>query len=268
MTFFSAYFRFPNAISALVFITGLFVFLTGGSQTASAQEGPSAKAVPTPASTVPPTPKEVARWKGPLTLDVVFKALRSDKTTLTERNQLLIQGIKERGISFLLTTDVEEELNEQGASKALVEIIRRETEKLQESSFFYRNRADDFVLKGNHSEAIINYNKAIELDPTDRVAYNNRGRAFEELKRYEEAFADFTKAIELDPTARTGYHNRGVIYYKMKEYQKAVSDYTKAIDIDSKFVNAYKNRANAYLMMGEKELAEADRRKAQELESN
>jgi tetratricopeptide (TPR) repeat protein len=201
-------------------------------------------------------------------LDVIFKALRSDKTTLTERNQLLIQGVKERSISFIVSPDVEEELIEQGAGKALVEVLRKETEKLQGSSFFYRNRGDDFSFKRNYNEAIISYTKAIELDPTDRVAYNNRGRAFEELKRYEEAFADFTKAIELDPTARTGYNNRGVIYYKKNEYQKAIADYTKAIEIDSRFIDAYTNRAKAYQMMGQRDLAESDRQKAKELESN
>jgi hypothetical protein len=153
MRFFFASLRLP--LTSLLIITGLFICLFGVEQSVRAQ-AESAKAEATPQSTVPPTPKEVAPLRGPLTLDIVFKALRSDKASLSERNQLLIQGIRERSISFLLTGDVEKELNEQGASKALVEIIRKESEKLQESAFFYRDRGDDLSFKGNHSEAIIN----------------------------------------------------------------------------------------------------------------
>jgi tetratricopeptide (TPR) repeat protein len=247
-------------LTFLLQVVGLFIALQSGQETyAQTTSSTSSKSGATPA------PKEVAQPKEALNLDQIFKALRSTKAPLAERNQILIRGIKERGISFILTPEVEDELTEQGASKALVEIIRNETDKTRQSSVYYRNLADDLSYKKNYAEAIANYTKTIELDSTDRAAYNNRGRAFEQLNRLDEAFADFTKVIEIDPTDRNGYHNRGVIYYKKREYQKAVEDYTRAIDIDPNFREAYTHRADAYQMLGERSLAENDRQKAREL---
>jgi tetratricopeptide (TPR) repeat protein len=257
---------FRWSVTFLTVVIGLLIF-PGAWQMTYAQPT-SSKILPSPSPKSTPAPKEVAQRIEALNLDQVFKALRSDKTSLAERNQILIRGVKERGISFVLTTAVEEELSAQGASKALIESIRKETEKARGSSAYYRSLADDFTYKGNFADAIANYTKSIELDPADRAAYNNRGRAYEQMNRYDEAFADFTKVIELDPTDRNGYHNRGVIYYKKNEYQKAVDDYTKAIELDPTFREAYTHRANAYQMLGQKSQAENDRQKAKQMEQD
>ena len=256
------FFRFFRPfLTSFLLIAGLFICLQIG-QELYAQAASSTS----PKPQASPIPKEVAHQKEALNLDQIFKALRSTKATLTERNQILIRGIKERSISFVLTPEIEDELAEQGASKSLVEIIRSETEKIRQSSVYYRNLADDLSYKGNFAEAVTNYTKAIELDPSDRAAYNNRGRALEQLNRLDEAYADFTKVIEIDPSDRNGYHNRGVIYYKRSEYQKAIEDYTKAIEIDPNFKEAYTNRAKAYQIMGQRNLADTDRQKARELD--
>lgn len=235
----------------------LFIFLpTICAQTTSS---------PSPKPTAAPVSREVAPPREALNLDQIFRALRSNKATLTERNQILIRGIRERSISFVLTPEIEDELIEQGAGKALVETIRKETEKIKKSPGYYRSLGDDLSYKRNYTEAIVNYTKSIEIDAEDRTAYNNRGRAFEQLNRLDDALADFTRVIEIDPTSRNGYHNRAVIYYKKGEYQKAVEDFTRAIEIDPGFKEAYANRANAYQMLAQRNLAEADRQKAREL---
>ena len=76
--------------------------------------------------------------------------------------------------------------------------------------------AEEALRKGNNagqnndlSTAIINFTKAIELDPKYANAYFNRGIAYSSLKKYPEALADYTKAIELDPKYVKAYYNRG-----------------------------------------------------------
>ena len=51
-----------------------------------------------------------------------------------------------------------------------------------------------------YSEAIADYDKAIELDPNFAEAYYARGLTYRELGKEEEAKKDFKKAQELDPT--------------------------------------------------------------------
>ena len=54
-------------------------------------------------------------------------------------------------------------------------------------SGYYFNKACNFYYKGKCKEAIVYYNKAIELDPNNSAAYNNRGNAKKDLVQYEEA---------------------------------------------------------------------------------
>ena len=62
------------------------------------------------------------------------------------------------------------------------------------------------------NSAIINYTKAIELDPKYAKAYSNRGLAYSDLKKHEEAIADYTIAIELDCKDAIAYDKRGDVY--------------------------------------------------------
>ena len=70
----------------------------------------------------------------------------------------------------------------------------------------YAKTAEDYLESGNtkynqqdYKGAIQDYNKAIELNPSDAEAYNNRGNAKDILKDYRGAIQDYNKAIELNP---------------------------------------------------------------------
>jgi tetratricopeptide (TPR) repeat protein len=49
-----------------------------------------------------------------------------------------------------------------------------------------------------YPEAILDYTKAIELDPMYALAHNNRGNAYKAFGKTKEAEADFAKAKELE----------------------------------------------------------------------
>jgi Flp pilus assembly protein TadD len=61
------------------------------------------------------------------------------------------------------------------------------------------NRGLAYYLKGMYALAIADLDKAIELDPTEAVAYNNRGAAYMKLGNYAAATADVQKALDLKP---------------------------------------------------------------------
>jgi len=95
--------------------------------------------------------------------------------------------------------------------------------------------AEDVLTKGinagknkDFNSAIINYTKAIELDPKHVPAYNSRGIAYDDLKKYPEAIADYTKAIELDPKFADAYYNRGLAYKSLGKTKEAEADFAKA----------------------------------------
>ena len=76
--------------------------------------------------------------------------------------------------------------------------------------------------------------------------YNNRGITYRTLKRYDEALADFNRAIELDPTFSAAFSNRGITYHTLQRYDDALADYTRAIELDPTKASAYLNIGALY----------------------
>ena len=139
---------------------------------------------------------------------------------------------------------------------------------LYKDSGYYFNKACNFYYKGKCKEAIVYYNKAIELDPNNSAAYNNRGNAKKDLVQYEEALKDYNKAIELDHNNSAAYYNRGSLKINLEEYKEAIKDFNKAIELDHNYLYAYNNRGNVKYKLGQYEEAIKDYNRAIELDNN
>ncbi|MBX2840267.1 MAG: tetratricopeptide repeat protein [Flammeovirgaceae bacterium] len=119
--------------------------------------------------------------------------------------------------------------------------------------------------KGNHDEAIIEYNKAININPGEPAYYNNRGAAKNGKDDFYSAISDFNIAIELNPNFAEAYNRRGLSKYYLNDYKNAIPDFTSCIEIDSTYENAYFNRGNTYYSLGNKESAYFDFKKLEKL---
>lgn len=119
--------------------------------------------------------------------------------------------------------------------------------------------------QGKLQQTLANYNKAIELDPKNSLAYNNRGLIYDQQGDYPHAISDFSKAIELVPTHFAAFTNRGVVYYRQGNYQQAMADYNQALELNPQNATAYYNRGLTYAAQGDLPQAIADYTKALEL---
>jgi tetratricopeptide (TPR) repeat protein len=95
-------------------------------------------------------------------------------------------------------------------------------------------------------EAINEFTKVIEKNPSSPEAYYNRGLAYAKKGDTEHAIADYSKAIDLNPRDADTYFNRALAYYKKGAIQEAIDDYTKVIQLDPRQADVYYNRALAY----------------------
>lgn len=68
------------------------------------------------------------------------------------------------------------------------------------------------VMECKYDEAIKTFDKAIELNPRDAVAYSNRGAAYGQIGNYKQQFEDSNRAIELNARDAVAYNNRGVAH--------------------------------------------------------
>ena len=129
----------------------------------------------------------------------------------------------------------------------------------------YNNRG---VAKKNlqdYTGAITDYNKAIQLNPEDAKAYLNRGVAKNDLQDYTGAITDYNKAIQLNPEDAEAYYNRGNVNIYFKDYTKAITDFNKAIQLKPDFAKAYLNRGIIKFVLKDKNGACTDWSKAGEL---
>ena len=78
--------------------------------------------------------------------------------------------------------------------------------------------------------------------------YHNRGYTYFLLTEYRRAIEDYDKAIELDPTNANAYHNRGYAYYLLDDHRRATDDLNKALTLtEDPALRAYVEKALAEL---------------------
>ena len=107
------------------------------------------------------------------------------------------------------------------------------------------------VKVSDYYNAIIEFTKCIELNPTHAKAYYYRGKAKSELKQYRDALIDLDKAIHFDSYDGLSYWDRGVAKFYLDDYNGAISDFNKLMQLKPEYESeAYYMRANSYGKLG------------------
>jgi tetratricopeptide (TPR) repeat protein len=89
---------------------------------------------------------------------------------------------------------------------------------------------------------------------------------YHKIKEYNEAISDYTKAIEIDPTKVDAYFNRGLIYGDSDKHTKVLIEMNKVIELDPKYAKAYECRGLSNAFLGKTGEAKKDLQKAVELD--
>ncbi len=192
-----------------------------------------------------------AQQSAQLSLADILIGLRSKKVTIAERNKLLSDAVKVRGITFTSSPEIETELQNTGANDDLIEAIKKSGLKTSAAGVsktapptaapaapkppdfaFYQKRANESIVKGEYDSAVNDFNEAIKLNPADASVYLNRGRAYSNKKSYDLAIEDYNKVIELNPKEAMAYFNRGESYEKKGNALQAIGDYQKVLELD------------------------------------
>ncbi|MCD6069096.1 MAG: hypothetical protein K0S33_3922 [Bacteroidetes bacterium] len=79
--------------------------------------------------------------------------------------------------------------------------------------------------------AMVEWNKAIALEPANDIAYGKRGLNYIYEENYDKALTEINEAIRLKASS-VYYGNRAYIYKKQKKFKEALADYDKAIELD------------------------------------
>ena len=137
--------------------------------------------------------------------------------------------------------------------------------KARDYEYFF-NRAQDKFELADYEEAILDYNKALELSPTEIcLVYSMRANAKRNLGDFDGAISDQNKALDFDPLYADGYFNRGIAKFQKGDFHGAIEDYTQVINVNPKDSDAFFNRANIKKEIGDMRGACEDWKKGAEL---
>ena len=95
----------------------------------------------------------------------------------------------------------------------------------------YANRAKCNAALENWSEAIADYDSAIDINPYNINARIHQGVLFRALKMYEDAIVCFGLALFLGKLSAHIYAERGRTYQVIGHWNCAIGDYQKALDV-------------------------------------
>ena len=107
----------------------------------------------------------------------------------------------------------------------------------------YLDKGIEELRTGDLNIALDNMNKSIELRNDWDISYFYRAVVHQALKNFDEAILDYTKALQINPKMTDAYYNRAEILLSRKDVEnpdleRAVTDLEKAIELDDKFVSA------------------------------
>src|SRR6266508_4550093 len=119
----------------------------------------------------------------------------------------------------------------------------------------YINRGTIYKDKGEYDRAIIEYTQAILLSPDVSDFYNVRGVGYHEHGDYDSAIADYDQALRLQPNNIDVYINRGASFRAKGDYDRAIADYDYALSINPNDALAYNNRGTAHYNKSDYDIA-------------
>ena len=106
----------------------------------------------------------------------------------------------------------------------------------------YFKAGEDFAKANNYAEAIIQFTKAIELDPDYDKAYIQRASAYSRIDEHKNAAEDYDRALVFEEKDEELFYFAGNEWHLYGDNPVALERLTVAIQMKSNFLEAYKVR--------------------------
>ncbi len=159
-------------------------------------------------------------------------------------------------------SDCEQVVNPASKVAACTRILSAKNLPNDLQAFAHHHRGLGLLLQNKFDDAIVEFNAALQADPTNAKTYNSRGNAWRGKGELDIAIADYNEAIRLDPGFAFPYNGRGDAYYDKGEFDRAISDYSEVIRLAPTLAAPYNNRALAWRDKGELDRALEDANEA------
>jgi tetratricopeptide (TPR) repeat protein len=119
----------------------------------------------------------------------------------------------------------------------------------------YAKQGDACFFENRYEDAIIAYDRALQIQPDLADTWNNRGVVLTRMQRYQEAIASYEQATAIRPNYPDAWNNRGVVLLELQQYPEAIVCYEQAIQAKPDYADAWNNRGVAFSKMQQYEQA-------------
>lgn len=175
----------------------------------------------------------------------------------------LNRGTGER--SELVSQNIELQKAIAAQDEQIAELKRQLADKSQDSEKISKQfAAEDRIFRSNQlliDASKLYYNgdlngvlslctQAVELNPSNSIAYSIRGAVYYRLNDFNGAVTDFNKAIEFNPGEYRNFYNRGLAYVKLRDYRRAEQDFNRALELNPSDEDCRYNRDLCRQAMG------------------
>jgi len=115
----------------------------------------------------------------------------------------------------------------------------------------YLSKGNKALFRGKLEEALLNYESAQILDPSNLDVVKSLGVIHSRLGHHSKALSFLKKAHQFDPSNANICNNLGAVYSNLGNHVKAVEYYKKSIAIDSADAITLNNLGREYAKLGQ-----------------
>jgi tetratricopeptide (TPR) repeat protein len=134
-------------------------------------------------------------------------------------------------------------------------LLERATQVDPKNKFAWNNLGLIYFQMRQDDKAIASFQKQIEVNPYDEYAYNNLGRVYWNDRKYEDAVKAFNTQIENNPLDKFAHANLGAMYSEWHKYDLAVPELEKAASLTPESGELQVSLGDAYLNLGQDDKA-------------
>lgn len=110
-------------------------------------------------------------------------------------------------------------------------------------------------MLGHFDEALVCFDKVLELNPEDIVAFHQKAKSLSSQGRFNEALCFFDKLLRAEPKNDAALEGKGFCLHNLNlnRFDEAISCYDRALEIDPRRAGPWVNKGLAEDRLGRKE---------------
>ncbi|MCS6812455.1 MAG: tetratricopeptide repeat protein, partial [Cyanobacteria bacterium] len=197
-------------------------------------------------------------------IDAAKKEVEGLKSQATSQLQAMVadaQAVKDDTIQELtkllpdspqdpLPPDVQPKI---GRLTAILESLKSVIPQLSFSAGDYVKQGNAFFFEGRYDEAILSYEKALQLNPEFYEAWFGEASVLLISQQYEEAIEAYNEAITLKPDSYEAHFGQASAYRKLQQWEAAIIAYDRALQIRPEQPKPWFNKACCQAAQGDYE---------------